>query len=202
MSFSGRWTWDGVVRPRQQFFSSLTELEVTRFGRSMSQSSRSPSPHRRSVFKQKPDPHAQANQMRSNQNDIADITTLQYPHGERNDNSPEFWACIFNLHAMRYKYWRENQQTVHLSIALHAKNKQKNSYIHKRRQKKTQFKSVFDCRCWMLHYLEILGYDIISCCPYSMCCFRQTLTIKATFVGNLCPSKIIIQKNTFEWLYG
>lgn len=48
MSFSGRWTWDGVARPRQQFFSALTELEVTQFVRSMSraqtQSSRSPSP--------------------------------------------------------------------------------------------------------------------------------------------------------------
>ncbi len=195
MSFSGRWTWDGVVRPRQQFFSSLTELEVTRFGRSMSQSSRSPSPHRRSVFKQKPDPHAQANQMRSNQNDIADITTLQYPHGERNDNSPEFWACIYKS----YKYWMMLQRKSTDNASFYCaccNNKKKVRFIN---VAKKRLKSVFDCRCWMLHYLEILGYDIISCCPYSMCCFRQTLTIKATFVGNLCLSK---WKDTFEWLCG
>lgn len=92
MSFSGRWTWDGVPCPRQHFCSSLTELEVTQLGlgdirrravrsRSASQSRASTpislnlfasafliTPHAaESVLNQKWDPHAQANQMRSNE---------------------------------------------------------------------------------------------------------------------------------------
>lgn len=117
MSFSGRWTWDGVPCPRQHFCSSLTELEVTRLGlgdtrrravrsRSASQSRASTpisqnlfasafliTPHAaESVLNQKWDPHTQANQMRSNEKTHASLLIL--PHC----NTPRrFW--IYSLTA-------------------------------------------------------------------------------------------------------